>query len=188
MITCWFYRWWKVLGEWPRGSEPGPVHRHRLSCAACRAQAVREQRVGLELSVQACRIPHTAPPFLSRRVIQMLDRTAVPKRLGVAPALRLAQLALGISVAFLALLWTADDTAPFFRRQQQSGSAEGSLLGEAASHLPLLSASTLPVADRFLQMGQDLDQPLRTELDAVIEDARTAARYVARSLLPESYP
>lgn len=176
------------MGGREPGGLPGPVRRHFAGCRACRAGAAFEGQLTVELRAEAQRTRVPAPPFLACRIAQAVGREDLPSRELARPLVRLAKVAVPIGVILAAWHLAVRDSPPP-PRQGQAGAHPSATRGAGAeSETTLALASALSGADRLLELGHALDQPLQAEFDAVVQDARTAVQSLASSFLPRPQP
>jgi len=142
----------------------------------------------LVAEAQRTRLP--APPFLARRIVLAVGRATSPVRGPSRPVRRVAQVLapLGLILVVVAVhRATRESTRPGGETRPPASSAVAWVPGES-SLLSLAMTPTQPAADRFFELGRALDRPLQAELDAVVQDARTAVQFLADNFLPERQP
>jgi len=177
MIACWFYK--KLIAH-NLDELPARARAHLETCANCRRHYDSEADIARRLATRAEAERLPASPFLHARIMASLDRSPRETednrnrgRLGWAVALgATCLLLLGI----------------FVRWDQASPASPAIHSAAEASSTTALSplAVRLPPVPQFREWTEKLDEPLETEMQLVVSDARTAMNSLVESLLPDT--
>ena len=170
MKTCWFIRWWDALRAEADGAPSRWVRQHRLVCLECRVHAAREAALAGQLRAAADLTRQTAPPFLAGRIARNLPsaQPIASRSWWLRPAVATFASALLLTGACLWFVGGKTTSRPAIARTEPAG--------------------LIPAPERLLELGQQLDQPLNAELDAVVRDARSAVQFLASNFLPPASP
>lgn len=177
MIVCWFYK--KIIAH-HLDDLPARARAHLETCPNCRRHYESEADIARRLATgaEAERLP--ASPFLHARIMASLDRSQGETednrkrgRLGWAVAL---------GAACLLLLGV------FVRWDQTSPGSPGIPSAAKVSSTTVLLPFTLklPPVPQIREWTEKLDEPLETEMQLVVSDARTAMNSVVENLLPDT--
>lgn len=175
MAFCWFYR--RTISQCLDAAEPlaDRTRRHVQSCPDCQTFYATQKRITQNLMDEAAEWRSEPSPFLHGRIMASLERqvpAAEPRAYSfrwVAASVVLGCLLLG---AFVGLSLRHGNTVP-------------DRAAPMIVNSPLFSAEQLPSGRELLEWSQSLEQPLQTELDSVVTDAKTAVRVLADNFLPE---
>lgn len=179
MIPCWLAQ--KLIslrldsGQGLRGW-PG---RHARKCPACRDFQATHRQLGRRLALEAKTRADPAPRFLQQRIMAVVQQQAegaatahVDFRWAWAGVTALASVALLCGVFALKHSTSPPDGAGIDPQGQ-------------VPPLALLSSVPIPEGTRLIEWGRQLDQPLESEMELVVLDARRVVRGLAQEFLPD---
>lgn len=175
MAFCWFYR--RTISQCLDAAEPlaDRTRRHVQSCPDCQTFYATQKRITQNLMDEAADWRSEPSPFLHGRIMASLERggqAAEPRANSfrwVAASVVLGCLLLG---SFIGLRLRHDGAPP-------------DRAAPIIVNSSLFSAEQIPSGRELLEWSQTLEQPLQTELDSVVTDAKTAVRVLADNFLPE---
>jgi len=178
MIACWLYRKFITDDTDANHALPNSVQRHFQTCPACRKFLDSERELTQRLVAGAESHQKAPSPFLHARIMASLDRDpqAAPAARQFLPpvwATALVIAALGLFGIFL----MRDAPQP---AGPSSHSVASSLPSE--NHVPMVTGQNL------LNWTTKLDQPLESEMQSVVADAKAAIQLLAQNFLPENTP
>jgi hypothetical protein len=158
---------------------PAWVQRHLRGCSDCRQFEHRERQLIASLIAETPSPSAEPSPFLTSRIVAELSRTSEPPRLPILYWVRAAAIpAFGVLLIGAYLSWQNDDVqAP---PTVSVGPVSG---GEAEPTLPSVSRGQ---SDQILAWAENFPQPLESELNLVVDDAKAALRLVAENFLPDT--
>jgi hypothetical protein len=173
MKTCWIYR--KVISWAADAQSPVPdwAQRHLRACQACEHFHQTEMRLSAALAAVKATGPEF-PPFLHARIMAAIKgaerkpdfQAVVLRRMAVT----LGAVAVITAVAAVTMLSLNRDKLP--QTQAAAPTISNSVLLDA------------PDASQLFAWSKKLDQPLETELKAVVNDAKTALASLSDTFLP----
>jgi len=179
IMFCWFFK--KAIDYRLDERRPLPdlIVRHLRRCAPCRCRYETESRIAKQLAADAGGLRQGAPPFLHARIMARLNRHPAPgsertRTILSAPAVA----AVAVAAVLAGFIWTqhvASQNRLITQQSVERTAAELSALVQAPDEVKLE------------QWSRKLDQPLETELQLVVSDARTAISYLADNFLPEKF-
>jgi hypothetical protein len=176
MALCWYHK--KLIAHALAASEDLPVGtgNHIRCCPGCQSFYQSERQLTVTLIAEADAQRQSPSPFLHAKIMASLTkRSPEPEpavfRFGwaAAAAVMAGLLAIGLFVA---------------GRMAIPGTPSG-LVNENTGNISFFSAAGIPSGQKLLQWSQTLDQPLESELNSVVSDARTAIRSLADNFLPD---
>jgi hypothetical protein len=159
---------------------PSRTQRHLRDCPVCREYYAVERDLTLRLIGEAKAQGHPLPPFLHARIMASLDHppqtaTARPKFL-LRPIWATAFLIIGLGLLGL----------PFLRDSLVRRSAIDQRPAERVSLTrPVAGQLSAAIGQDAMEWGKTLHQPLETEMQSVVTDAKTALQVLASNFLPE---
>jgi hypothetical protein len=180
MIHCWHYR--RIISRSADEDAPLPpaAQAHVAQCPGCRRLYVTDHQIIRRLSATAAaQKQEQPPPSLHARIMAGIPSSQFAARRASEPAHLRWPLALATACVVLAaiLLWPArpgHKPAPAQMVQLQPSRA-----------VPTLSPMPWPDPAPLTQWAEKLDNPLQTEMHAVLHDARGAVTALADNFLPE---
>ena len=180
MLTCWFYRRFISSCIDTDRSLPGQVESHLRHCAECRQFSDAGRQIAERLADEAQSESVLPPPFLHGKILASLNKPASQEAGGpFQPAWP------AIALIFCLLLVGA----LFIRHRERLGELlqpAVSMAQATSNAIGLLAATAkIPSEEKLLEWSQKLDQPLETELQSVIHDARSALAGLAHNFLPD---
>ena len=182
MLTCWYYR--RIISECLDSNQDLPVRlgKHLRQCSSCRG--FHDAAVGLceQLLADADRERQVPSPFLQSRIVASLgEGDPQPVRTVFRPAWSAA--AAVVAIVLSSVLFLRHDPAPKIPAGSGAVAARQAADGNGAGLLA--GTMRLPVQDGIREWTKKLNQPLETELQSVIQDARTALDLLAYNFLPD---
>jgi hypothetical protein len=183
MINCWRYR--RIISRSADENAPLPpaAQAHLAQCRPCHRLYVTEHQIVRRLRVGAAAQKRQQPaPFLQARIMARIAssqpgarRASRPSGVGWAAALATACMVLATI-----LLWPG-------RPGPKPKPSPGQIVQVQPAH-PMETPSVIDWPDTKLltQWATNLDKPLRTEMQAVVHDARGALTALADNFLPQS--
>ena len=176
MIVCWFY---KKIAAHHLDELPAKARAHIETCLNCRRHYESEADVARRLAAgaEAERLP--ASPFLHGRIMASLDRS--PGMTGDNGKVGRPGWAVALGAMCLLLLGV------FVIWHQPSPQSPGihRTVGASSTTAPPLTVR-LPPVPQLREWTEKLDEPLETEMQLVVSDARTAMNCLVESLLPDT--
>ena len=179
MIKCWHYR--RVVSRCVDDLTPLPslAQAHLAHCPECRRHAAIEVEIVRRLTGGAAAQKSQPPPdFLSSRIMARITTASPHPR----PALGLSLLRWPAGIATVLLL------AAFLfwpNAQSQKVAAHPTVRGQTQPHPQPVAALELPSPQVLAQWAIRPDQPLQTEMQAVLYDARRAMTALTENFFPE---
>ena len=170
---------WVAARRLDDGTEvPRWTQRHLDHCPDCAAQHQRHRSLVARLSGDADAVRREPPPFLHARILANLGTqpSVRPGARRVSPLWTVAAAGVAAVVLIVAL-----DRAPESARPLASGVPQ---VDSPVVRGTFAFLSTLPAQETVLALGTNLDEPLATELQLVMSDARTALAALTRNFLP----
>jgi hypothetical protein len=185
MIFCWIYR--RLISHRLDANEPLPerVQNHIRNCPGCRTFHAS----GIQLAEQligSAPLHRKAPsPFLHGKILASIDSGTLrtePEQRAFRPAWSVAFVSLGLVLICAAVIH-------FRPLPQTSATFSPSPVAEdaAGNSDPMAATVKLPNADKLREWSQNWDQPLQTELQSVVHDAKQALQLLAHNFLPDQY-
>lgn len=185
MIRCWFFR--RSITRTFENDQPLSIdlESHLLACQDCRHFHESEGRVVNKLRHGVLSREDAAPAFLHRKIMARIERErfeSAPRPVSRLPGWSTAAAAaLVLSIGFFTV-------SVKFRSShtEQTGSKAAQLdeyfTANNSRELPI----RLPAPGIMRQLTMHLDQPLETELQAMLQDAQSAIHLLAHNFLPEN--
>ena len=174
MLTCWYYR--RIIsGCLDSNYElPARLGKHLRQCSSCRGFHDASVGLGEQLLADADAERQVPSPFLEGRIVASLgeDRPQTVRTV-FRPAWSAAAAVLALVLSGVLFL----RHEPGLENSAGSGAAAPRKLADGAGLL--VAAVRLPVPDELREWTKKLNQPLETELQSVIQDARTALDLLA---------
>ncbi len=182
MINCWRYR--RIISRSADENAPLPpaAQAHVAQCGRCHRLYVTEHQIVRRLRVGAAAQKRQQPaPFLHARIMARIAscqpgarRASKPSGVGWPVALATACIVLTTS-----LLWPG-------RPGPKPKPSPGQIVRVQPPH-PMETPSVIvwPDAKLLTQWATNLDQPLRTEMQAVFHDAQGAVTALADNFFPQ---
>jgi hypothetical protein len=180
MIKCWHYR--RIISRSADDNTPLPpaAQAHVAQCPDCRRVFESEQEIVRRLSAgAAAQKRQQPPPFLHARIMARIATAPPAARRASKPSLlrRPAALAAACIVLTAILLWPG-------RPGPKPASVQIAQI-QPPQRLGTAAATGLPGTAPLAQWTTNLDQPLETEMQAVMHDARGAMTALADNFFPE---
>jgi hypothetical protein len=177
MIKCWYYR--KIISRSADENTPLPAaaKAHIAECDDCRRFFQVEHEIIRRLSAGAAAQKQSQPPpFLQAKIMAQIASSQPAARRAFNPFPRYWAAALAVACVVLTIVIIRPASKPF--------------PGQIARVLPprlVESASSKDWSGPALLTGlaTNLDQPLETEMHAVLHDARSAATALADNFFPD---
>jgi hypothetical protein len=179
MIACWFYR--KFIADCTDANRalPDSAQRHLQTCPACRKFFDSERELTQRLVAGAKSHLKSPSPFLHAKIMAALDRhpqSAAPSRQFLAPVWATA---LVIAALGLFSIYVMRDA------QQPSGRSSHSA-NSPVPRVPPENPVPMVTGQNLLNWTTKLDQPLESEMQSVVADAKAAIQLLAQNFLPEN--
>ncbi|HXP60923.1 MAG TPA: hypothetical protein VN829_10555 [Dongiaceae bacterium] len=182
MINCWRYR--RIISRSADEDVPLPpaAQAHVAQCGQCRRVYVTEHQIVRRLCVGAAAQKRQPPaPFLQARIMARIASSQpgarrAPKPSGVGWPLALATACIVLATV---LLWPGRPGP----KPKPSPGQIAQVQPPRAVETP--SAIDWPETKLLTQWATNLDQPLRTEMQAVFHDAQGAVTALADNFLPQ---
>lgn len=152
----------------------GALQQHVSHCAACRSHWESELRVASQLRAPATR-DDNAPEFLHGGIMAAIRNSERDEASTHIPRFATAVAIIAIVSAFS--IWR-------FRQSDGQSTKPAAPLAAAADALPG-PISVPPVA--VAALTERIEQPLATEADAVVADAKAALRTLAQNFVPADW-
>ncbi len=177
MIKCWYYR--KVVSRSADDDTPLPpaAKAHIAECDDCRRFFQVEHEIVRRLSAGAAAQKQSQPPpFLQAGIMARIASSQSADRRASNPFLRFWPAALAIACVVLTIILLRPGSRP----------SPGQTARVQSPH-PVENTAARNWSDPALLTGlaTNLDQPLETEMHAVLHDARGAAIALADNFFPE---
>jgi len=180
MIKCWHYR--RMISRSLDENTPLPpaAQAHLAECQDCRRRCQTEREIVRRLSAGAAAPKRPQPPpFLQARIMARIASSPPAARRASHPFLIYGTI--GLAAAYIVL-------TTIFVRPGRSGFKPSP--GQIAYVQPERAAGTAFSKDwsgpaLLAGLATNLDQPLETEMRAVVQDARGAATALADNFFPE---
>jgi hypothetical protein len=178
MKLCWLYHW---MIRWNGDDEPKPglLQRHLHECAACRRVHQGGAQLTARLKAEAPAHLTEPPPFLQNRILAALRQEPQSTAPHVFGIFRLGT-ALIPAVAILVVLgyWMHD-----------TDTLNPSQTAEVSSPTAVQAEKLLAQSDpgHLLDLAGKLDQPLQSELNSVVSDAKTALQSLTENFVPSQF-
>jgi len=158
---------------------PNRTQRHLRDCAECRELYAFERELTSRLVAEAKPQGLSPSPFLHARIMASLDRSpqsASPRRNSLRPIWATAILVVGVGLFSI----------PFIRKLQISAppTDQGSPTAPVAS-TPQAGNLSASLSRDVIAWSKTLNEPLETEMQSVVTDAKTAIQLLASNFLPE---
>ena len=182
MIACWFHK--KAIAHSIDTTQalPERTQRHVRNCHVCRQFCELERELTRQLVAGAGLRSQTPPPFLHAKILASLDRPSpmTPSHSRV-PAPAWAAAFLIVALGLFSVLFIRHLENPVLEGPPAGQSPPGPhpVVRQFANHLSALSGRDL------IEWSTDLDQPLQTEMQSVLSDAKTAIHLLAQNFLPD---
>lgn len=175
MKLCWFYQ--KLISSAVSGKEPAPqwMARHLGACPDCRQFQQEQTRLSTVLAKESSPDLIVFPPYLHSKIMSRVQSVTCSSeaRLPAGRWIRTLLIpALGAIGVMVVLMRMPERPKP-------------AVLGVNAR--PVLNLEQLiPHADpaQLLAWTERVDEPLETELDAVVSDAKSALNSLTANFLP----
>ncbi len=180
MIKCWHYR--RIISRSLDEDTPLPpaAQAHLAGCPDCRRRCQTEQEIVRRLSAGAAapRRPQP-PPFLQARIMARIASLPPAARRASHPFLIYGTV--GLAAAYIVL------TTIYLRPGQTGSRPSSGLIAHVQPQRGAGTAFSKGWSDPALLAGlaTNLDQPLETEMQAVVQDARGAATALADNFFPD---
>lgn len=185
MNTCWWHRLRLLLAFDARSPLPPRLARHLQHCDACRARWETDLRLANALKQPTFPRQDPAPAARARRIRHALAMAPLPEtRRAPSWSLMMRPPAPGLAMALLAALalWR------FWPGPPPDPSTAGQFAGLRSPEVLAAVDALWPGSDALVQLSRRLDQPLEAELEAVVNDARSAVQVLASNFLPQQRP
>jgi len=175
MIACWFYRKFIPDGNDANRPLPDSVQRHLKTCPACRQFLDSERELTQRLIAGTESHRKSPSPFLHARIMASLDRNpqAAPVTRPFLPPVWATALVIA-ALGFLSIYLMRD------ARQPAGPSSHTANSPPPENQVPILTGQNL------LNWTTKLDQPLESEMQSVVADAKAAIQLLAQNFLPEN--
>ncbi|MSU20694.1 MAG: hypothetical protein EXS30_04795 [Pedosphaera sp.] len=185
MIFCWIYKQVIAHSLDANRALPERIQSHVRSCPECRGFQESEIRLTERLIGHAARHSETPPPFLHGKIVAALDqdsRRGEAERSGFRPGWSAALVSL--SLVLISAL-----AVHLFQPARIASELDHSPETQAVSTTDesLRSVVKLPDVEMLRVWSQNLDQPLETELQSVVHDARQTFQFFAQNFLPDQF-
>jgi len=185
MIVCLFYR--RVIARCIDANRalPEKAQNHLRNCPSCRQSYELQREVTLRLMAGAARRYQSHAPFLHAKIMATLRRGAntaesAPGFLRPIWAAALVIVALGLfSAALIRHSLESDNQVAVTRPTGPSPTLP--------TPLPIFNTNATQLASRNLsEWSRALDEPLETEMQSVVIDAKAALQLLAQNFLPDT--
>jgi len=178
MITCWFHK--KIINRaLDAGVElPAKAQQHLQNCPACRQHHQFHVRLSQRLVAEAELHRTTPSPFLHGKIMAALKRrpsAQQSQRKSPAPIWATASV-----ILLLGLL-----SIPLLHNPKHSPGQGPSSQAKSHAPSPLANQASDSAGRNLLEWSKALDQPLESEMQSVMSDAKTAIHLLAQNFLPE---
>jgi hypothetical protein len=158
---------------------PRPTRDHVQRCVSCRRLYETEGAVAGQLVGGAGPHRRIASPFLHAKIMRRLNRQPATVAVGTRPLLSARSVAaITIALVLAGLVWRQG-----LPSREQSDSRRQTEIAETATELSTLIHA--PSEVQLSEWSHRFDQPLETELELVVSDARTAITHLADNFLPD---
>jgi hypothetical protein len=177
MAFCWYYK--KLIARCLDADEAPSeaLQNHMRACPDCQAFYESEKHLTESLVAGADLERRTPSPFLQARII-----AALTKRDDV-PEPRVFRFN-WVAAAFVGLLVVG---GILVTRHLPIPGTPSTLVDNTTGNAAFFSTAGIPSGQKLLEWSQALDQPLETELNSVVNDAKSAIRLLADNFLPEKH-
>lgn len=175
MITCWLYRRFSSSAVDSNTPLPEWARQHAESCPACREYQEVALAMARRLAISAEAERRTPSPFLQGRIMAAIR---AEEKVKTQPAR--ANFGWGIAAATACLLFLTG----FLVTRKPATPSQNGFRAQAASTELALNVS-FPTAAQVELWTKSLDQPLETETQLVLNDAKAAINSLKSSFLPE---
>ncbi len=177
MKLCWLTR--RIIAESVDTSDPLPrwVDRHLSACGECHQFRQTHLKLARELRDVAQSEVIEFPPLLHNRIIAALPDRSREARRPVEVAFSFRQFwapALGLAAVLALVVWKSERPRPLPQAHVSTEvESSASSLVDPSSPAPMLVA-----------LSERLDEPLESEMKAVVQDARFAFQSLTENFLP----
>jgi hypothetical protein len=180
MIKCWHYR--RIISRSLDENTPLPpaAQAHIANCQDCRRLCEVEHEIVRRLSASAAAQKRSQPPpFLQARIMAQIASSPPAATRASKPFSRYWPAALAIACLVLTII--------LFRPGRHVSQPSPGQIARVQSPKPVENNSARNWSDPALLTGlaTNLDQPLETEMHAVLQDARGAATALADNFFPD---
>jgi len=178
MIKCWHYR--RIISRCADEDTPIPpaAQAHIAECKDCRRRYQTEREIVRGLSIGApVQKRHEPEPYLASSIMaRIASSQPIAGRATMSSLLRWSAALAAVCLALTVMLL----------RSGRPGPVGGQIvLPQSASHADATPAMNWTNPTNLTEWATHPDQPLETEMDAVIHDARGAMMALADNFFPE---